>query len=72
MAGVSSQGRRLQSLRRQVLRAPGWAFPDFLVFELCEAELGEPFGVGEEVELDDLPVLDRDGGDREGSSVEEG
>jgi hypothetical protein len=43
-----------------------------LALELCEVELGEPFGVGEEVELDDLPVLDRDGGDREGSSVEEG
>ena len=45
---------------------------DALNAKRCEVELGDPFGVGEEVDLDDLPVLGRDGGDREGLPAEEG
>jgi hypothetical protein len=33
--------------------------------EDCEVELGDPLGVDEEVDLDDLPVLDRHGADGE-------
>src|SRR5215218_7373775 len=42
-----------------------------LIVELCEVELGDPLRVGEEVELDDLPVLDRHGADGEGLAVAE-
>src|SRR5919199_320920 len=45
---------------------------DVLIAKLCEVELDHPFGVGEEVDLDDLAVPDRDGGDRERLAVEEG
>src|SRR4051812_25148145 len=37
-----------------------------------EVELGDPFRVDEEVELDDLAVSDRPGADRERSSAQEG
>jgi hypothetical protein len=43
-----------------------------LLVEHGELELGDPFGVREEVESDDLAVPDRGGGDRERLPVEEG
>jgi hypothetical protein len=36
-----------------------------LIAELCEVELGDPFGVGEEVDLDDSPFLHGECSDRE-------
>jgi hypothetical protein len=42
---------------------------DVLVAELCEVEMGDPVGVGEEVDFGDLAVLDRESGDRERSPV---
>ena len=44
---------------------------DVLIAKLCEVDLGDPFGVGEEVDLDDLPVLDRDAADHERLPEEE-
>ena len=41
------------------------------VVEDRQVELAEPLRVGEEVELDDLPVPDGGGGDRERLSVQE-
>ncbi len=45
---------------------------DVLIAKPSEVKLGDPFGVGEEVNLDDLAVADREGGDREGLPVQEG
>src|SRR5207342_3760462 len=44
---------------------------DVLIAKLREVELGQAFGVGEEVDLGDLPILDCDGGDRERPAMEE-
>ena len=60
-----------QSDGEQDQRPEAWN-KDVLIAKLCEVELGDPFGVGEEVDLDDLAVADREGGDREGLPVEEG
>jgi hypothetical protein len=42
-----------------------------LIAKLCQVELGEAFGIGQEVDLGDLAILDREGGDRERPSVKE-
>jgi hypothetical protein len=40
-----------------------------LIAEEGEVELGDSFGVGEEVDLDDLPVLNGEGADGERPAV---
>ena len=53
------QGR---SGSREECAPPGGGHSSVLIAEHSEVELADPLGVGEEVELDDLSVLDRDGG----------
>ncbi len=53
------QGR---SGSREECAPPGGGQSSVLIAEHSEVELADPLGVGEEVELDDLSVLDRDGG----------
>jgi len=47
---------------REECAPPGGGHSSVLIAEHSEVELADPLGVGEEVELDDLSVLDRDGG----------
>jgi hypothetical protein len=67
-AGVLEALNAMIGIRDDVLVQPEQN-TDVLVAELCEVEMGDPVGVGEEVDFGDLAVLDRGSGDRERSPV---